>query len=304
VKQYALIMMFTLCASEAFADEAATTNAAVEEEKTASSEKAAQEEPASPVANSIGMKLVHIPAGTFQMGSPGREPGRNNNEGQIDVTISKPFLISDTEVTQEQWTEVMGSSPWEGAVNNSAAKKGPRFPAVGMTWDDAVEFCKELTTVEREAGKLSSDRAYSLPTEAQWEYACRAGSRKAYSFGHDASKLGDFAWWGGDVGNGNASSERYGHEVASKQPNAWKLFDMHGNVSEWCLDGFEDKLPGGKDPLAPTRGYDRAVRGGGWTDGADSCRSARRGSDSSASSSYSRGFRVVCTVADSDKEAK
>jgi formylglycine-generating enzyme required for sulfatase activity len=238
------------------------------------------------------------------MGSPDREPGRNNNEGQVEVTITKPFLISDTEVTQEQWTEVMGNSPWEGAVSNSFAKKGPRFPAVGISWDDAVAFCKELTDSERGAGKIPSDVSYSLPTEAQWEYACRAGSRKAYTFGHDASTLSDHGWWGGDIGNGNAASERYAHEVGSKIPNAWKLHDMHGNVSEWCADGFEDKLPGGKDPVAPTRGYDRVVRGGGWTDGAESCRSAWRWRESAASSSYSRGFRVVSTIGESAPEAK
>jgi formylglycine-generating enzyme required for sulfatase activity len=288
--RYALIAIAVLSAVPGFAAE------------DAGDASATKETPA-PIKNSIGMTLVPIPAGAFQMGSSDREPGRNNNEGQVDVTISKPFLISDTEVTQQQWTEVMGNAPWEGAVSNSFAKKGARFPAVGISWDDAVAFCKELTDSEREAGKIPSDVSYSLPTEAQWEYACRAGSRKAYTFGHDAAKLSDHAWWGGDIGNGNASAERYAHEVASKQPNAWKLFDMHGNVSEWCLDGFEDKLPGGKDPLAPTRGYDRAVRGGGWTDGAVNCRSAWRWRESSASSSYSRGFRLVRTLGTADGAA-
>lgn len=291
MKQYVWIMSLALCATGALADE-----------ETA--EKAAPADSPTPIRNTIGMTLVPIPTGTFQMGSPDREPGRNNNEGQVEVTITKPFLISDTEVTQEQWSEVMGNSPWDGAVSNSFAKKGARFPAVGISWDDAVAFCKELTESEREAGKIPADVSYSLPTEAQWEYSCRAGSRKTYAFGNDASKLSDHAWWGGDIGNGNASSERYAHEVASKQPNAWKLYDMHGNVSEWCQDGFEDKLPGGKDPLAPTRGYDRAVRGGGWRDGSENCRSAWRWRESSASSDYSRGFRVVRTVGESAPEAK
>ena len=291
MKKYASLIIIAICAAGALADEEV-------------GEKAAPADGSAPIKNSIGMTLVPIPSGAFQMGSSDREPGRNNNEGQVEVTISKPFLISDTEVTQEQWTEVMGNSPWEGAVSNSFAKKGPRFPAVGITWDDAVAFCKELTILEREAEKIPSGVSYSLPTEAQWEYSCRAGSRKAYTFGHDASKLSDHAWWGGYIGNGNASSERYAHEVASKLPNAWKLFDMHGNVSEWCLDGFEDKLPGGKDPVTPTRGYDRAVRGGAWVDGEKNCRSAWRWRDSSASSSYSRGFRVVRTVDDLPSEVK
>lgn len=310
MKQYAWLIITAICAAGALADDAGSVKTEIEEkteasDKTESNEKTAPAETAAPMKNSIGMSLIPIAAGTFQMGSPDREEGRNHGvEGQVEVTISKPFLISDTEVTQEQWTEVMGNSPWEGAVSNSFAKKGARFPAVGVTWDDAVAFCKELTESEREAGKIPADVSYALPTEAQWEYACRAGSKKAYAFGHDASKLGDYAWWGGDIGNGNAAAERYGHEVGSKQPNTLKLFDMHGNVSEWCLDGFEDKLPGGKDPLAPTRGYDRAVRGGGWTDGSHSCRSAWRWRESSASSSYSRGFRVVRTVGESAAEAK
>jgi formylglycine-generating enzyme len=291
MKRYAWLSILALCATTALAEDEAA-------------DKLVPAETAAPVKNTIGMTLVGIPAGTFLMGSPNREPGRNNNEEQVEVTITKPFMIGDTEVTQEQWTEVMGSSPWEGAVSNSFAKKGSRFPAVGVTWDDAVAFCKELTESEREAGKIPADVSYALPTEAQWECACRAGSKKAFAFGHDASKLSDYAWWGGDIGNGNAASERYGHEVGSKQPNTLKLFDMHGNVSEWCLDGFEDKLPGGKDPLTPTRGYDRVVRGGGWTDGSQSCRSAWRGRDSSASSSYSRGFRVVRTLGTADGTAE
>ena len=253
-----------------------------------------------PISNSVGMTMVLIPAGSFQMGSPDRETGRNNNEGQVPVTISKPFLMSDTEVTQEQWTEVMGNSPWDGAVENAFAKKGPRFPAVGITWDEAVAFCKELTESEREAGKIDSDVSYSLPTEAQWDYACRAGSRKAYSFGHDASQLGDFAWWGGDVGDGNASEERYAHEVAKKNPNKWMLFDLHGNVSEWCQDGSAEELRGGTDPVAPAIGHERAVRGGSWEEGGFALRCASRSFGSSASSSFSRGLRVVRNVSESD----
>jgi sulfatase modifying factor 1 len=290
MKLYAWLTFLALCAATAVADEEAADNAAPVEAHT-------------PTKNTIGMTMVPIPAGTFHMGSPDREPGRNNNEGQVEATITKPFLMSDTEVTQEQWTAVMGNSPWDGAVSNSFAKKGPRFPAVGVTWDDAMAFCKELTDSERKAGKVPADVTYSLPTEAQWEFACRAGSANAYAFGHAASKLGDYAWWGGDISDGNARAEPYAHEVGGKQPNAWNLFDMHGNVSEWCLDGFEDTLPGGTDPLTPASGYDRAVRGGGWTDGHGNCRSAWRWRESSASSSYSRGFRVVRTLGTADGTA-
>lgn len=138
MKKYASLIIIAICAAGALADEEV-------------GEKAVPADGFAPIKNSIGMTLVPIPSGAFQMGSSDREPGRNNNEGQVEVTISKPFLISDTEVTQEQWTEVMGNSPWEGAVSNSFAKKGPRFPAVDITWDDAVAFCKELTILEREA---------------------------------------------------------------------------------------------------------------------------------------------------------
>jgi len=262
---------------------------------------AADSEGPTAATNSVGMTLIPIASGTFKMGSPKSEPARSHaREEQVEVTISQPFLMSDTEVTQEQWTKVMGNSPWEGAVSNSFAKKGKRYPAVSVSWEEAMAFCKALTDSERAAGRIASDVAYSLPTEAQWEYACRAGTTDAYSYGHDPSQLSDVAWWGGVSGSGNAASERYAHEVGTRKPNAWNLFDMHGNVSEWCLDGYKDKLPGGKDPLAPASGFSRVVRGGNWESESSGCRSAYRDEASLARRGYSMGFRVIRNVGAAD----
>lgn len=198
----------------------------------------------------------------------------------------------------------MGTTPWDGAVSNAFAKKGPRYPAVSISWEEAMAFCNALTKSERASGKIPSHAAYSLPTEAQWEYACRAGTTTAYSFGDDASDLSDYAWWGGAAGNGNAASERFAHEVATKKANAWNLFDMHGNVSEWCLDGYQDKLSGGKDPLAPAGGYARVVRGGSWEAEPSQCRSAFRDEASLAGRGHARGFRVVLNTASPDTPAE
>ena len=139
-----------------------------------------------------------------------------------------------------------------------------------------MKFCVELTNQDRLSGKLPSDWSYRLPTEAQWEYACRAGTKTRYSFGADASRLGNYGWYGGFEGGGNVKNEKYAHRVGVKLANAWGFHDLHGNVWEWCRDWYKQEHPGGTDPEVTTKAASRVVRGGGWFIAAGLCRSALR----------------------------
>jgi formylglycine-generating enzyme required for sulfatase activity len=200
-----------------------------------------------PIVNSIDIVLVPIPAGEFTMGSPESEPDRQGGETQHLVKITKPFYLSAHEVTQQQYESVMQVSPWEG---KDYAKKGPGYPATHVNWDEAVAFC----------GKLSKQEGveYRLPTEAEWEYACRAGTTTAYSFGDDVRQLPQHAWYSG-------SSNGSTHPVGELKPNAWGLFDMHGNVREWCQDwhGRYESLEV-SDPTGAASGRHRVLRGGAF----------------------------------------
>jgi len=235
-------------------------------------------EPRKSVTNSIGMVLIEIPAGKFTMGD------RMDDENQVSVTLTKPFRLGKTEVTQVQWKEVMGTEPWKGL---ELLKAHNYCPATYVSWDHATEFCEKLTEIERKAGKLKANEEYRLPTEAQWEYACRAGTTTTYSFGDDVSKLGEYGWFGGNDG------EMYAHKVGMKKPNFWGLHDMHGNVREWCSDWYGEKLSSGVDPVGPNAGSDRVIRGGGWGNGASDCRSASRLYLSPSRRYYDHGFRIV-----------
>ena len=253
------------------------------------------------VTNSIGMELIEIPAGKFTMGSPADEKDRvEEREAQVRVTLTKPFGLGKYEVTQGQWKSVMGSEPWDGQPFVQADKD---CPATYVSLGDAKEFCEKLTELERESGKLKANEEYCLPTEAQWEYACRAGTTTAFSFG-DESKLNAHAWWGGldleaakkgeiKAGPGNAAREQYAHKVGTKKPNPWGLHDMHGNVFEWCSDWYDGKLAGGIDPVGPERGSNRVLRGGSWRYSPGNCRSAYRFSLDPSFRGISLGFRVA-----------
>ena len=254
----------------------------------------------SPEANSIGMKLIEIPAGKFTMGSPAGEKDHQPDEGQVAVKLTKPFGLGKTEVTQGQWQQVMGTEPWKGQDYVQADKD---CPATYVSFFDAVEFCETLTDLERKAGKLKANEEYRLPTEAEWEYACRAGTTTAFSFG-DESKLDSHSWWGGfdfealkagkyEAGPGNAAREQYAHKVGFTKPNPWGLYDMHGNVAEWCSDWFGEKLSGGTDPVGPEGGSNRVYRGGGWRNYPGGCRSAYRPSYDPSDRSCDLGFRVA-----------
>jgi len=216
-----------------------------------------------PIVNSVGMLLVPIPAGEFQMGSP--DSDIDNEKPQHLVKITKPFYLSVYEVTQQQFENVMGVRPWQGKDHVQA---GPDYPATNVSWNDAVEFCRKLG--EQEGVE------YRLPTEAEWAYACRAGTTTAYSFGDDASKLGQYAWY---TKNTLDIGEKYAHRVGQKLPNSWSLYDMHGNVYEWCQDwyapyGSEKKVV--NDPMGPAQGERRVLRGGSFFFHPSNVRSANR----------------------------
>ena len=222
-------------------------------------------------ADSIGMKFKLIPAGTFTMG----DASGQDDETPHEVTLTQPFKMGVHEITQAQYEQVMGVNP--------SRFKGADNPVENVSWDDAVEFCRRLSELpaEKEAGNV-----YRLPTEAEWEYACRAGTTTKFSFGDDESEFGEYAWH-----DGNADDKT--HPVGGKKPNAWGLYDMHGNVWEWCQDLYGD-YPSGTvtDPTGAAQGSYRVIRGGSWNRPAEDCRSAYRNRDYPSGRFGYDGFRV------------
>lgn len=236
------------------------------------------------LVNTLGMKFVRIPAGSFIMGSPCNEPGRDNDARPHRVTITKPYYMQTTEVTQQQWDAVMGTRPWSG---KEYVRDDPDCPAVYISWNDCQEFIKKLNEKE-------GDNKYRLPTEAEWEYACRADSTTKFCFGDSSGLIGNYAWY---TGNADGAGEDYAHRVGTKNPNAWGLYDMHGNVWEWCQD-WKHTYPSGHvtDPTGPSSGSRRVFRGGSWGNGPLGCRSADRlGYPPRGKSGYV-GFRLIRTL--------
>ena len=236
---------------------------------------AKEDQPAAPAetasVNSIGMQFELIPAGKFKM-----DFGNLWGTKAHQVTLTKPFYLGVYEVTQEQYERVMGTNPsdFNGAKN----------PVEQVSWEDAVEFCRKLSALPEEK---AAGHVYRLPTDAEWEYACRAGTTTEYCFGDDENQLGDYAWY--DENSGDRT-----HPVGQKKPNAWGLYDMHGNVWEWCQDWYGD-LPAGAvtDPTGPSTGSNRVSRGGSWSLLSGFCRSASRDGDTPDLRSYDLGFRVL-----------
>jgi formylglycine-generating enzyme required for sulfatase activity len=235
--------------------------------------------------NSIGIKFVLIPKGKFLMGSPDSEVGRRTNETQHQVTISQSFYLGSTEVTQAQWQKVMGNKP--------SFFKGDELPVERISWKEAFEFCKQLSEMpeEKKAG-----RKYRLPTEAEWEYSCRAGTTTPFHFGSQLN---------GTQANCNGKGVVYGTDTkgpsldetspVGKYPaNEWGLYDMHGNVWEWCSDWCGD-YPSGSvtDPSGPATGLHRVIRGGCWNGSAVRCRSAYQGGFEPSDRYNFLGFRVA-----------
>ena len=240
------------------------------------------------------------------MGVPSRTQSSFDGLRQHRVRITRPFYLGVYEVTQKDWMAVMGTTPWQ---DKQFVVQGDRYPATYVTWEDATEFCRKLTAMERDAGRLKVGEAYRLPTEAEWEYACRAGTTKRYHFGDDDRLLGENAWcrrnsW--DLG------ERCFRAVGTKNANSWGLFDMHGNVWEWCSDWYSwrpyyrsEFIGLQVDPQGPSEDArlvdGRVARGGGWSNRPGLCNSAVRiGVDPVNRRSAFHGFRVVRTIAPSE----
>ncbi len=238
------------------------------------------------LADDVQLKLVFIPPGEFPAGSLAEENGKTE-EDEVSVTLTQGFYLGETEVTQAQWIEVMGTVPWSGG--QTLVKEGPAHAATYISWEDAAEFCKALTEQEQAAGRLAKDWRYDLPTDAQWVYACRAGKTTAYSFGDDQTLLGDYAWF---KDNAEAQDEKYAHEVRQKKPNDWGLYDIHGNAWEWARDGVGNRHPAGVDPFVLGRLL-RVYRGGSWLNAAGGCELSSRGASNLSLRSHYLGFRLA-----------
>jgi formylglycine-generating enzyme required for sulfatase activity len=230
-----------------------------------------------------GVRLCWCPAGKFTMGSPPSEPERRPGEDQVEVTLTRGFWAGKYEVTQSDWKRVVGNLP--GALT-AELPEGDDYPVGNVNFAEAETFCRRLTELARESGELPEGWEFRLPTEAQWEYACRAGTTTATAFGDTlSSKQANFK---GKPYNGAEPGPSLGKaaKVGTYPPNAWGLHDMHGNTFEWCRDWYHARLPGGVDPdlhdarstaqLNRTGDSSRVRRGGAWSDDGWPCRSAFR----------------------------
>ena len=243
--------------------------------------------------NAIGMKFVVIRAGTFQMGSPSTESYRDSDEILHTVTLTHDFQMQATEVTQAQWFKVMGNNPsnykkYEDCPSDHVDKNGvslcPNLPVETVSWNDAQAFIGRLN-------ETGAGYTYSLPTEAQWEYAARGGRQTAYSFGDNVrGELDSYGWYSENSGGRT-------HTVATKKANPFGLYDMHGNVWEWVKDWYTADLGSNLqiDPVGPDSGSRRVVRGGGWNSNAQYLRSAYRRHDWPSYSFSYLGLRLVRT---------
>ena len=232
--------------------------------------------------NSQAMELMFVHAGSFAMGSPTDEPGRDEDELQHAVTLPRSFLMGKTPVTQAQYRALMGGNPsWF---------KGDACPVEQVSWDDAIAFCQKLTACERAAGALPEGWVYRLPTEAEWEYACRAGAA-----GVRYGEVKEIAWHDQNAGDTT-------HPVGTKAPNAWGLCDMIGNVFQWCEDGYagypKEPVTNPKHGPAPMR----VLRGGCWASPPRDCRAALRFWSRPDIRNSNLGFRVVCAQVPKEME--
>lgn len=259
----------------------------------------------------LALEMAWIPPGTFRLGSAESEAGHEPDERAVEVTLGSGFWLGRTEVTVAQWREFVAATGFAGKdagrglhVRSSRGWqltpgldwRDPGFPqsdehpVVGVSWEDAAAFAAWLTTREQSAGRLPEGWAYGLPSEAQWEYACRAGTRTAYSFGDTlAPEQANFGAGGRD-GRYPEGTRR----VASHPANAWGLHDMHGNVWEWCADAHGPYPEGPlRDPPPAAGGTHKVKRGGSWIGAGENCRSANRNRDQPGHRSFIIGFRVA-----------
>jgi formylglycine-generating enzyme required for sulfatase activity len=292
--------------------------------------KGKKDAPVKSFTNSVGMKLVLIPKGKFMMGSPAGEKGRYDNEGpRHEVKITRAFYMAAHTVTVGQFKQFVEGEEYRtdaerdgkgGYGYNADTKTGdgpkPKYtwrnpgwkqtdwhPVVNVSWNDAAAYCKWLSKKE--------GKPYRLPTEAEWEYACRAGTTTRYYFGDENAGLKDHANMGDQALKKNLDAETYkkagfaawddGHAftapVGSYKANPWGLFDMHGNVSQWCKDCYDERFfrHSGKEDPECAKGADRVVRNGAWDDVWRHCRSAYRNWSAPANRNDNIGFRVACS---------
>jgi formylglycine-generating enzyme required for sulfatase activity len=242
------------------------------------------------------MTLIRVPAGQFLMGSAAGEPERAPDERQHRVILTHPFWLGRTEVTQRQWSAVMNRTLRDQHAFAQAGRRdgaesgqpppveGPEHPIHHVSWDEATDFCRRINERESADGRIPAGYGYWLPTEAQWEYACRAGSDGPFAAG---GTLDELTWYERTAG-------AVAHPVATKAANAWKVHDMHGNVSEWCAD-YYGEYPDASviDPLGPESGAYRVARGGRFADSAPLCRSARRSGVPGNRRYEGLGFRIA-----------
>jgi formylglycine-generating enzyme required for sulfatase activity len=227
------------------------------------------------ITDSLVVDLAYIPAGEFLMGSPESEARRCTDEKQHLVRITKPYFIGVTPVTQEQWEAVIGENPCQ--------RKCAMYPVEMVSWLDCQKFLEKVNSQYSIDGMICR-----LPTEAEWEYVCRAGNKSTYYFGDDESQLHDHGWYQSNSCGGT-------HAVGEQTPNALGLFDMHGNVWEWCEDWYVNNYGGftSANPQGASSGSLRVHRGGSWKQAAANCRSASRNGDRPDFRSNDLGFRIV-----------
>jgi formylglycine-generating enzyme required for sulfatase activity len=238
----------------------------------------------------VPLEMLPVSPGTFWMGSPAGEPERSEDETRHSVRITRPYWLGKYVITQAQWEAIMEDNP--------SGFKGARRPVENVSWEDAMVFCRKLTEYERTAGCLPEGYRYTLPTEAEWEYACRAGTTSPFNTGHNLTTD-----WANYDGNHTLSGTAKGGcrfsttDVGSFHSNAWGFYDMHGNVQEWCGDWY-DGYPSGsvRDPVGAAFGSHRVFRGGGWFDGERICRSACRGRLGAGERNDGLGFRLALSA--------
>jgi formylglycine-generating enzyme required for sulfatase activity len=233
------------------------------------------------VTNSIGMVLMRIEPGKFTMGSPKTETKREEGEDEHVIEIGKAFYMGKFEVTQAEYRAIMDKNP--------SRFQGDKLPVETVNWAEAREFCEKLSKKE--------DKQYTLPTEAEWEYCCRAGTKTAFHFGNAIST--EICNYNGNRVYGDGKKgvfRKKTTDVGTFPPNKWGLFDMHGNVMEWCEDWYDEnyyKNSPKQDPKGAEKGESRVLRGGSWDTPPEECRSATRGGDTPDGQHNHVGFRVV-----------
>lgn len=284
------------------------------------------------------IEMIKVPAGSFMMGSPENEPHRNQDEIQHKVTITNDYWLGKTQITVGQWQDIMKvnlrgqvalilandtlydfgenkrtirdfmAMSKDASPETYLANEGIDQPMYFVSWNDAILFCNKLTEIEKTAGKLPKDYEYSLPTEAQWEFACRAGTTTATYIGEmtqdaqgNSPQIDKISWYSGTSFknypgkklNGSTAGPR---KVGQKEPNAWGFHDMLGNLWEWCFDSYEAYTTESViNPIEKTKSIHKVNRGGSFGSWANSERSAARAQNPSAEASAYRGFRVALT---------